>query len=266
MAIITNAKEREALRMSGKILVQVLERVASAVKPGVTTKQLDKIAREELKKNGGEPAFLHYQPSSALIPFPAVICISINEEVVHGIPGEKTLYEGDIISLDFGVKYQGMFTDCAITMPVGNVAPKTKTLLATTYKGLSAGIRAARAGKKTGDIGHAVESVANEKNYGVIRTLIGHGVGHAVHEEPPVPNYGKKGTGHLLKENLVIAIEPMFTLGSHHVEVMSDGWTITTADDSLSAHFEQTVRITPDGTEIITPFTKKLLTLCGLSE
>lgn len=263
MAIVRDKKDLENLRVSGKILVAVLETVAGAVAPGRTTEQLNEIAERELEANGGNPAFKGYQPDSSSLPFPASICISLNNEVVHGIPTDRKIYEGDIISLDFGVEYKGMFTDCAITMPVGRIPKETQELLAVTHAGLKAGIKAANAGKQTGDIGNAVEQKARAKKFGVIESLIGHGVGYAVHEDPQVPNYGKPGTGAKLQENMVIAIEPMFTLGSKYVELASDGWTFVTADESLSAHFEQTIRITKNGAEVITPFSKKLLSLCG---
>lgn len=263
MAIVNDKKDLENLRVSGKILVTVLETVACAVAPGRTTEQLNDIAEKELAANGGNPAFKGYQPDSSSIPFPASICISLNNEIVHGIPSQRKIYEGDIISLDFGVEYKGMFTDCAITMPVGRIPQQTHDLLASTYKSLQAAIKTAKTGKKTGDIGHAVEERARAKKYGVIESLIGHGVGYAVHEDPQVPNYGRPGTGSELKENMVIAIEPMFTLGGKHVALASDGWTFVTADESLSAHFEQTIRITKNGAEIITPFSERLLKLCG---
>ncbi len=263
MAIVTDNKDLENLRMSGKILVTVLEKVAEAVAPGVTTEHLNDIAEKELAANGGNPAFKGYQPDSGSIPFPASICIVLNDEVVHGIPSRRKIYEGDIISLDFGVEYKGMFTDCAVTLPVGKIAQETKELIATTYAGLKAGIKAVKTGNTTGDIGHAVEAKAHPKKYGVIESLIGHGVGYAVHEDPQVPNYGNPGTGAKLQENLVIAIEPMFTMGSKQVVLGSDGWTFSTADESLAAHFEQTVRVTAKGAEIITPYSQKLLQLCG---
>lgn len=263
MAIIRNKKDLENLRVSGKILVTVLETVASAVVPGRTTEQLNAIAERELEANGGNPAFKGYQPDSSTLPFPASICISLNDEVVHGIPSNRKIYEGDIISLDFGVEYSGMYTDCAVTMPVGRVPKETHDLLAITHASLKAGIKAARSGNHTGDIGHAVEQKARAKKFGVIESLIGHGVGYAVHEDPQVPNYGKPGNGAKLQEDMIIAIEPMFTLGSKNVELASDGWTFVTADESLSAHFEQTIRITKNGAEVITPFSSKLLKLCG---
>jgi methionyl aminopeptidase len=263
MAIIKNKKDLENLRVSGKILVAVLEKVAEGVKPGRTTSQLNDIAERELKANGGNPAFKGYQPDTSSIPFPASICISLNNEVVHGIPSGRKIYEGDIISLDFGVEYKGMYTDCAITMPIGKISPDTQNLLKTTYGALCAGIKQAKTGNTTGDIGHAVETKANPKKYGVIESLIGHGVGYAVHEDPQVPNYGRAGSGTKLPEDLIIAIEPMLTEGSKNVELASDGWTFVTEDESLSAHFEQTVRVTAKGAEIITPFSQKLLKLCG---
>jgi methionyl aminopeptidase len=265
MAIVTNKKDLKNLRISGKILVQVLEEVAAHVVPGITTEQLDEIAERETRKNGGKPAFKGYRPDSTSEAFPASICISLNEEIVHGIPGSKKVYDGDIISLDFGVNYEGMFTDCAITMPVGDVEKKTLDLLHGTYQSLTAGISMAHVHGFTGDIGNAVSKVAGKKQYGVVRSLIGHGVGYAVHEDPQVPNYGEKGTGAQLQENMVIAIEPMFTLGTHEVELMPDGWTFVTADESLSAHFEQTIRVTRQGPEIITPFSKKILNYARIS-
>lgn len=259
MAIVTSENDLKNLRISGKILTSALEEVASKVQPGVTTSFLDAIAEKETRKNGAKPAFKGYQPQGAATPFPASICISVNDEVVHGIPSEKKLYEGDIVSLDFGVNYEGMFTDCAITMPVGTIDQRTQKLLKTTYNSLMSGIKQVKAGNFTGDIGNAVEGVGTNANYGIIRELIGHGVGYAVHEDPQVPNFGKPKTGSELVENLVIAIEPMFTDGSPEVQLAHDHWTFVSADESLSAHFEQTVRTTKEGSEIITPYSKKLL-------
>lgn len=245
---VKSAKEIEAMRVSGKMLAQVLQLLKPQVVPGITTKELADFAAAELKKLGGEPAFLGYQG------FPDVICISVNDEVVHGIPSkDKVLKEGDIVGLDFGVNYKGMITDGAISVIAGKPLKSThKKLLEVTEQSLEAGIAAVHDQVRTGDIGSAVESVLKPMGYGIVRDLVGHGVGHELHEDPNIPNYGRANTGPWLEAGMTIAIEPMATLGGERVYVGEDNWTVFTYDGSRSAHFEHTVLITEGGAEVLT--------------
>ena len=244
-------EEIDKIKEGGKILNRILLQTAELVKPGVSTWELNSFAESEIVKAGGRPSFKGYGNKGHL--FPAGLCTSVNSVVVHGVPSkESILKEGDIIGLDIGMEYKGLFTDTAITVPVGKISEKAQNLLSLTKKALSIGIAQAKIGNKVGDIGAAVQKVADDNKLGIIRDLVGHGVGHAVHEEPQVPNYGKKGTGPELTEGLVIAIEPMFTLGTDDIFIEDDGWTVTTRDESLAAHFEHTVVITKNGPEILT--------------
>lgn len=250
--IIKNKDQIEKIREGGQILAKVLIKVAKMVKPGISTFELDKYAFDLIKEEGATPAFLNYKPEGAIRAFPASICVSINNEVVHGIPSKsRVLKEGDIISLDLGIKYKGFFTDHAVTVPVGKISKKDEQLLVTTKKSLEIGIWAARGGATTGDIGHAIESFVNRK-YGIVRELAGHGVGVYIHEDPYVPNYGKAGKGQKLVPGMIIAIEPMLNMGGSGIVNAKDDWTIKTADGSRSAHFEHTILITEDDAEILT--------------
>jgi methionyl aminopeptidase len=249
---IKTPKDIEYLRVSGKCLSFVLGEVAKAVRAGVTTGELNLIAEKLIFDAGNTAPFKNYQPYGADYPFPAAICISVNDEIVHGIPAKRVLKEGDIVGLDLGVAHKGMITDSAISVPVGKVSPKVAKLLARTKEALMAGIAAAVGGAHTGDIGAAVDAVAKKEKYGSIRELAGHGVGYSVHEDPYVPNQGKKGEGALLVPGMVIAIEPMFTLGQRFIETLEDGYTIVTQDGSMSAHFEHTILITKGKPEILT--------------
>lgn len=248
MTQVKTATETLAMRESGRMLATILDILKPHVKPGVSTKDLAIIAERELKSLGGSAPFLHYQG------FPDVICISLNDEVVHGIPRPDRIIEsGDLVSLDFGVNYRGMITDSAITLIAGN--PKNKKheeLLRFTEESLQAGIAVVHDGIRTGDIGAAVQEVLSSRRYGIVRDLVGHGVGHQLHEDPNIPNYGRPNTGPWLKEGMTIAIEPMATLGTERVVLEADQWTIRTLDHSMSAHFEHTVLITRDGAEVLT--------------
>ncbi|HVX47756.1 MAG TPA: type I methionyl aminopeptidase [Candidatus Saccharimonadales bacterium] len=245
---VKTKSEIAAMRESGRMLATVLAALRPQVQPGISTKQLADLAAVELKKLGGEPSFLGYQG------FPDVICISLNDEVVHGIPSsERIVQEGDIVGLDFGVTYKGMITDAAISVIAGK--PKAKghrDLLARTEKALQTGIQAVHDRVRTGDIGSAIESYLSQYPYGIVRDMVGHGVGHHVHEDPNVPNYGRPDTGPWLDKGMTIAIEPMVTLGTEQVYIAPDGWTIKTADGKWAAHFEHTVLITEDGAEVLT--------------
>lgn len=246
MTKVKTPAEIVAMRQSGQMLATVLAVVSKAITPGITTNELDTIAAKELEKLGGKPAFL------GQYGFPAVICISLNDEVVHGIPGKQVIKNGDIVSFDFGVTYQGMITDAARSVLVGPHNKAKQNLIDGTLESLDAGIAAVKNGVQVGDISAAVQAVLDEYGYGIVRDLVGHGVGHELHEEPNIPNYGKSGTGPALSAGMTIAIEPMTTLGSYKVYTASDGWTIATRDGSLSAHFEDTVLITETGAEILT--------------
>ncbi len=253
MIIIKTENEIERLKKGGPILAEILRKVAKKVTPGITTGELDVYAHTLITEAGHKPAFLNYKPEGADFPYPATLITSVNAEVVHGIPGNKILKEGDIIALDLGLNYEGVFLDHAITVPVGGITtPKDKELMAVTEQALYEGIGAIKPGATVGDIGHAIESYVKPYKLGIVRSLSGHGVGRAIHEDPYVPNYGKPGKGAKLEPGMVIAIEPMLTRGSEDIITMRDGYTLKTVDGSRSAHFEHTVLITPDGAEILT--------------
>lgn len=242
------------LREGGKHLATVLAALKDAVKVGVKTSDLNALAEKMVREMGDKPAFLNYKPQGAKRPYPASLCVSVNDEIVHGIPTEnnRVLAEGDIVSLDMGLTYEGMVVDSAITVPVGKIDAKVKKLLAATEEALFAGIKVARGGMYIGDIGVAVEAVAGRNHFSIADELSGHGVGYDVHEDPFVPNFGMPGQGPLLKPGMVIAIEPMFNEGGSEIRYGGDGWTIKTKDGSRSAHFEHTILITEGAPEILT--------------
>jgi len=247
--MITLKSEREIglMRKAGAIVAQILEEMAQMAVPGATTGDLDRYAEARTKELGAIPAFKGYHG------FPASVCISVNDEVVHGIPSfKRILKEGDIVGLDFGVISDGWYGDSARTVGVGQVSKEAKQLIEVTQEGLNRGIQQCREGNRVFDIGHAVQNYVEGFGYGVVREFVGHGIGRALHEDPQVPNYGPKGKGLGLKVGMVLAIEPMINAGSHEVKVLGDGWTAVTVDRSLSAHFEHTVAITPRGPEILT--------------
>lgn len=253
MAKYKTDEELENLRESGRRLARVLGEVKAAIAPGVTTKDLDRLAERLIREGGDIPPFLGYTPHGARTPFPASLCVSVNDEIVHGIPSEdRIIREGDIVSIDLGVSHKGMITDAALTVTVGKVSPEIARLVADTERSLAMGIAAAKVGGRIGDISAAIEKVGDAGGYGIVREFGGHGVGHAVHEEPYVPNYGKKGTGPLLKPGMVLALEPMFMLGDEEIRLMPDGYTIVTEDGSFAAHFEHTIIVTRDGVEVVT--------------
>lgn len=239
--------EISAMRVSGQMLATILHKLSQEATAGMTSKDAAVIAANELKALGGKPSFLGYGG------FPDVICISVNDEVVHGIPNNKPFADGDIVTFDFGVTYKGMITDSATSIIIGGQGSKeVQRLLKATEQSMYAGIEQVKNGVRTGDIAAAVQRVLDRERLGIVRDLVGHGVGHEVHEDPNVPNYGVAGTGPALKAGMTIAIEPMATLGDWRVTIDPDGWTIRTADGSLSAHFEHTVLITDKGYEILT--------------
>ena len=252
MALIKTEEEIKILREGGKRLAAIMLQLKKAVVVGISTNELNALAEKLIRLEGDEPSILNYQPDGASYPFPASACISINEEIVHGLPSERKIKDGDVVTFDFCLTRKNLVTDSATTVIVGEVDPKLKKLLEVTKMGLDAGIKAARPGNTLGDVGYAIESCAHPHGYGVVRELGGHGVGHYVHEEPFIPNFGKPGRGLLLEPGMVLAIEPMFTLGSPKVEVKEDGYTIVSRDNSPSAHFEHTVAITKDGHKVLT--------------
>lgn len=241
-------KEISDMRRSGKMLATVLDYLSSELAVGMSTKDVANLAAAELKRLGGKPAFLGYQG------FPDVICVSLNDEVVHGIPRkDRIIKDGDIVSLDFGVVYNGMITDSAKTVVAGTSKNKSvDQLLSITESAMYQGIDQLKDGVKVGDIANAIQKVLEKQHYGIVRDLVGHGVGHELHEDPNIPNYGRAGSGPKLEAGMTIAIEPMATLGSDLVTMDDDHWTIRTKDGSLSAHFEHTILITKDGYEILT--------------
>lgn len=240
------------MREGGMITAAILDVMRKAARPGIATREFDEIARREIKTYGVESSFEGYRPTGESKPYPAVVCTCINDEIVHGLPGKRVLKEGDILSLDFGVKYKGFHTDSAITLPVGKISKKAQDLINVTKKALDIGIKNAKAGARLGDVGYATQTYVESKGYGVIRSLAGHGIGRGLHEDPMVLNYGEPGVGLVLKEGMTIAIEPMVTEGDYHLKLADDGFTFKTSDGKLSAHFEHTLVITKNGGEILT--------------
>lgn len=249
MAVLTTGSEIAKLKRSGRILTAAMHAVVKAVRPGITTQALDTIAAQVITSQGSRAAFLGFQG------YPATLCTSINQEVVHGVPSRaRKLRAGDILGLDLGVVSEGMYTDHAVTVPVGQVAPPAARLIRDTKQSLAAGLQAIKGGTRVGDISAAIENYLAPKGYGIVRQLTGHGLGRAVHEPPSVPNFGAAGTGPKLETGMVLAIEPMVTLGGWTVETGADGWTVVTTDGSLAAHFEDTILVTKSGYELITVY------------
>lgn len=234
------------MRVAGQVTARALAGVAAAIRPGVTTAELDRIAEEAIRKEGGVPAFKGYRG------FPGSVCLSVNDVVVHGIPGDQVLHEGDILSVDIGAVVDGYYGDMARTYPVGQISDEAQHLLTVTWEALQRGIAAARPGGRLGDISAAVQRYVESHGYSVVREFVGHGIGRKMHEDPPVPNYGVAGRGPRLQPGMALAIEPMVNIGRPDVRILPDGWTTVTADHSLSAHFENTIVITETGVEILT--------------
>ncbi|PKB72955.1 MAG: type I methionyl aminopeptidase [SAR202 cluster bacterium Io17-Chloro-G7] len=243
---IKSPQEVEDMRGAGAVVGSVISLLKRSVEPGMTTKDLDKIAYKEITRMGAKPTFKGYRG------FPASICTSVNEEIVHGIPGKRVLKEGDIVKMDVGATLNGMIGDAAVSVAVGQVSQEAQDLMDATRESLDAGIMVCLPGNRIGDIGAAVQAYGEARNYGVVREFVGHGVGRFLHEDPQVPNYGTPGTGPLLRVGMCIAIEPMFNLGDWHTKILSDNWTVVTADDKLSAHFEHSITITENGPEVLT--------------
>ena len=246
MGLIKTTEEIAKMRAGGRILAEVLNLAAGKIKPGIKTKDLENFVEQELSKRGAEPAFKNFQG------YPAALCVSLNDQIVHGIPGERAIKKGDLISLDLGVRYQGMYTDAALSRTVVKGSREAQSLIEITAKSLEAAIAEVKPGNTLGDIGAAIENQARRGGFNVIRDLVGHGVGHRVHEEPQIPNFGHPGQGMKLKPGMTLAIEPMLTSGRPEIKCLADGWTYVTADGSLNAHFEHTVLVTPNGREILT--------------
>ena len=246
MITLKSKREIELLKEAGHIVYLTHQYLRPLIKAGIKTKELDSLAEKFIRSKGATPSFKGYEG------FPSTLCISINDEVVHGFPGERVLQDGDIISIDIGACYKGYHGDSAWTYTVGEVSDDAKYLLEHTEKALYEGIKQAKVGNRIGDISYAVEKYATEHNLGVVKELVGHGVGTSVHEAPDVPNYGTKGTGPKIRDGMVIAIEPMLTLGSPDIYIEDNDWTVKTVDSSLSAHFEHTIAITNEGVIILT--------------
>jgi methionyl aminopeptidase len=246
MIVRKGPDELDKMRRAGRVVAETLQILREALRAGMTTHDLDVIAEREITSRGATPSFKGYRG------FPATICTSLNHEIVHGIPGATTIRDGDLVKLDCGAIVDGFHGDSAITVAVGDASPEALKLLEATERSLWAGIAEARAGNRIGDIGAAVQTVAEGAGFSVVREYVGHGVGRALHEDPPIPNYGQPRKGLPLEEGLVIAIEPMVNVGSYDTRLLADGWTVVTADGSLSAHFEHTVAVTQDGPEVLT--------------
>ena len=245
MIIIKSPQEIEILRESNRIVAQVLASLKEAIRPGVSTKELDRLAEKLTRQKGAIPAFKGYNG------YPATLCVSVNEEIIHGIPGPRRLREGDLVSLDMGVRYRGYYGDAAITLPLGRVSQRAKRLLQVTKGALKRAIEIAVPGNRLSDISHAIQSYAEGKGFSVVREFVGHGIGKKLHEDPQITNYGPPHQGPFLKVGMVLALEPMVNMGSWRAKLLPDGWTAVTADGSLSAHFEHTIAITDDGPLIL---------------
>jgi methionyl aminopeptidase len=246
MITMKSAREIEIMRRGGKITARVLQHLLQSARAGMSTRELDRMAERGIREQGGVPTFKGYNG------FPASICASVNNEVVHGIPGAYVLKEGDLLSLDIGTTFEGYVSDSAASVGIGHISNAASELMRVTQECLMVGIAQMQAGNRLQDIGHAIQQHAESHGYGVVRTLVGHGIGRQMHEEPQVPNYGKAGQGVVLRPGLCLAIEPMITQGTHLVETLKDGWTVVTGDGKLAAHFEHTVALTEDGPRILT--------------
>lgn len=244
--IIKTDEEITLMRQAGKIVAAILKKLREQVRPGMETRELDIIAARELEKWGAKSSFKGYHG------FPAYLCASVNDEIVHGIPGKRVLREGDIVSLDFGAIYDGFQADAAITVPVGKISPTARKLIETTKGALKAGIGAARPGARLGDISVAIQNYAESRGYSVVREYTGHGIGQEMHEDPLIPNFGVPGSGPVLQKGMTLAPEPMLNIGDWHTRLADDCWTVLTADGSLSAHFEHTIAITDGDPEVLT--------------
>lgn len=250
--IIQDEKESEFLKIGAEKLASVLSELEKAAKPGVQTKELDKLAYGLIFKKNAKPAFLGYKPKNAKESYPATLCVSINEEIVHGLPGERIIKQGDIVGLDLGLNYKGYFSDMAITIGIGKIGKKAEDLIKTSKDGLDFAIKQIKPGIKTGDLGFLIQFFVEKRGFFVVKELVGHGIGKVPQEFPYLPNWGKRGEGTELKEGMVLAVELMISEKETEIETLPDGWTIKTADNSLSSHFEHTVILKKQGAEILT--------------
>ncbi|MEK7148394.1 MAG: type I methionyl aminopeptidase [Patescibacteria group bacterium] len=249
---IKTKEEIAIIREGGKRLARILSTLRDAIKPGVTTRELDQLAEKLMRDDGDEPAFLNYTPEGSPHAYPGTLCISVNDEIVHGIGGDRVLKEGDIVGIDTGVKHKGFFTDSALTVPVGQIDDTAKKIIAVTDGALTVGIATARAGNTVGDIGYAIEKYVKEHGFVVVEELGGHGVGYHQHEDPHISNYGDRGQGMRLKQGMVLALEPIVNEGTRYIKLMPDGHTYATKDGKRSAHFEHTILITDGAPEVLT--------------
>jgi methionyl aminopeptidase len=245
MILLKSLQEIARMEVANRIVAEILEGVKEKIRPGVETGELNALAEELCRRKKVKPAFKGYRG------YPGSICVSVNEEVVHGIPGSRRIAAGDLVSLDFGVKYDGYYGDAAITVAVGEIDPKARALMETTEKSLYAGINQVKAGNHLSDISHAVQSVVEGAGFGIIRDFVGHGIGRSLHEDPQIPNFGPPGLGPVLQPGMTLAIEPMTSLGSWRVKILKDGWTAVTQDGSYAAHFEHSVALTENGVLIL---------------
>ncbi len=245
MILLKTPQELAKMEVANRIVAEILARVQERVQPGVDTRELDELAEEMCRSRQVEPAFKGYRG------YPRSICVSVNEEIVHGIPGNRLIKSGDLVSLDFGVKYQGYYGDAALTLAVGEVDPRCQALIAATEQALYAGISQAKVGRHLTDISHAVQAMVEGAGFGVIREFVGHGIGRSLHEDPQIPNFGVAGQGPRLQAGMTLAIEPMTSLGAWQVRILEDGWTAVTQDGSCAAHFEHTVAVTAEGPLIL---------------
>lgn len=252
MIVPKGPQDLDKMRKAGRVVAETLAILREQLRAGMTTGELDEIAEREIRKRGGIPSFKGYGGGGSRQPFPGTICTSLNHEIVHGIPGSHRIEEGDVVKIDCGAIVEGFHGDSAISVAVGDPDPTVAKLIETTERALWAGIAEAKVGNRIGDIGAAVQTVAEGAGFGVVREYVGHGIGRSLHEDPPVPNHGKPGKGLPLEAGLVIAIEPMVNVGSYETRLLADEWTVVTADGSLSAHFEHTVAVTADGPEVLT--------------
>lgn len=246
MIILKSRSEIEKMAVACRIVAEVLQEIVQAVRPGLTTQDLDALAERNIRSRGAVPAFKGYRG------FPNTLCVALNEQVVHGIPSKRRLRAGDIIGLDLGAKWEGYYGDAAVTIPIGQISSEAEDLIITAQEALTVGLREVRPGIHLSNISHAIQRFVESRSYSVVRAFVGHGIGTELHEEPQVPNFGPPGRGPRLKTGMVLAIEPMVNRGDADVEILDDGWTVVTADSQLSAHFEHTVAITDEGHQILT--------------
>lgn len=249
MIYLKSRAEIETMRRASVIVAEVLEALKGVVKPGMTTLELDELAERLTYEKGARPAFKGYAVAGRV--FEHSLCTSVNEEIVHGIPSDRVLQEGDILGMDFGVVYDGFYGDSAVTVGLGRVSAEAERLMRVTETALNAGIEMLREGNRLGDLGHAIQEVAERSGYSVVREFVGHGIGRKLHEEPPVPNYGDAGKGSRLRAGMVLAVEPMVNAGKKEIRVLDDGWTAVTRDRSLAAHFEHSIAVTEDGPYVL---------------